>query len=148
MYKSNIKEVVGNKYHSWLYLCFFVIGCHVSTHVLKYIYTWLWATIWISQSKRHYVLLTLYIESSIDELAICTMSTPAIPGIHILFMMYDVYWYCQMKKNEWLWKFWKRNDWYENHATVELYMTFIKSCVVLNIVIKIKILDYRIESKW
>ena len=19
-------------------------------------------------------------------------------------MMYDVYWYCQMKKNEWLWK--------------------------------------------
>ena len=28
-------------------------------------------------------------------------------------MMYDVYWYCQMKKNEWLWKFWKRND-YEN----------------------------------
>ena len=27
--------------------------------------------------------------------------------------MYDVYWYCQMKKNEWLWKFWKRND-YEN----------------------------------
>jgi len=33
------------------------------------------------------------------------------------------------------------------HATVELYMTFIKSCVVLNIAIKIKILDYRIESK-
>jgi hypothetical protein len=33
--------------------------------------------------------------------------------IHVLFMMYDVYWYCQMKKNEWLWKFWKRND-YEN----------------------------------
>jgi hypothetical protein len=28
--------------------------------------------------------------------------------------MYDVYWYCQMKKNEWLWKFWKRNDLYEN----------------------------------
>jgi hypothetical protein len=27
-------------------------------------------------------------------------------------MMY--YWYCQMKKNEWLWKFWKRNDLYEN----------------------------------
>jgi len=22
--------------------------------------------------------------------------------------MYDVYWYCQMKKNEWLWKFWKK----------------------------------------
>ena len=34
--------------------------------------------------------------------------------IHILFMMYDVYWYCQMKKNERLWKFWKRNDLYEN----------------------------------
>ena len=34
--------------------------------------------------------------------------------IHILFMMYDVYWYCQMKKKEWLWKFWKRNDLYEN----------------------------------
>jgi hypothetical protein len=34
--------------------------------------------------------------------------------IHVLFMMYDVYWYCQMKKNEWLWKFWKRNDLYEN----------------------------------
>ena len=33
--------------------------------------------------------------------------------IHVLFMMYDVYWYCQMKKNEWLWQFWKRND-YEN----------------------------------
>jgi hypothetical protein len=29
-------------------------------------------------------------------------------------MMYDVYWYYQMKKNEWLWKFWKRNDLYEN----------------------------------
>ena len=30
--------------------------------------------------------------------------------IHVLFMMYqyDVYWYCQMKKNEWLWKFWKK----------------------------------------
>ena len=27
---------------------------------------------------------------------------------------YNVYWYCQMKKNEWLWKFWKRNDLYEN----------------------------------
>jgi hypothetical protein len=26
--------------------------------------------------------------------------------IHVLFMMYDVYWYCQMKKNEWLW-LWK-----------------------------------------
>ena len=25
--------------------------------------------------------------------------------IHVLFMMYDVYCYCQMKKNEWLWKF-------------------------------------------
>ena len=34
--------------------------------------------------------------------------------IHVLFMMYDVYWYCQMKKNEWLWKFWKRNDLYAN----------------------------------
>ena len=34
--------------------------------------------------------------------------------IHVLFMMYDVYWYRQMKKNEWLWKFWKRNDLYEN----------------------------------
>ena len=34
--------------------------------------------------------------------------------IHVLFMMYDVYWYCQMKKNERLWKFWKRNDLYEN----------------------------------
>ena len=34
-------------------------------------------------------------------------------SIHVLFMMYDVYWYCQMKKKEWLWKFWKRND-YEN----------------------------------
>ena len=34
--------------------------------------------------------------------------------IHVLFMMYDVYWYCQMKKKEWLWKFWKRNDLYEN----------------------------------
>ena len=33
--------------------------------------------------------------------------------IHVLIMMYDVYWYCQMEKNEWLWKFWKRND-YEN----------------------------------
>ena len=33
--------------------------------------------------------------------------------IHVIFMMDDVYWYCQMKKNEWLWKFWKRND-YEN----------------------------------
>jgi hypothetical protein len=32
--------------------------------------------------------------------------------IDVLFMMYDVYWYCQMKKNEWLWKFWKRNDLY------------------------------------
>jgi hypothetical protein len=30
--------------------------------------------------------------------------------IHVLFMMYDVYWYCQMKKNEWLWKFWKRGE--------------------------------------
>ena len=28
--------------------------------------------------------------------------------IHVLFMMYDVYWYCQLKKNEWLWKFWKK----------------------------------------
>ena len=38
--------------------------------------------------------------------------------IHILFMMYDVYWYCQMKKKrmimkilkkEWfIWKFWKK----------------------------------------
>jgi hypothetical protein len=28
-------------------------------------------------------------------------------------MMYDVYWYCQMKKKEWLWNFWKRDD-YEN----------------------------------
>jgi len=28
-------------------------------------------------------------------------------------MMYDVYGYCQMKKNDWLWKFWKRNDLYE-----------------------------------
>jgi hypothetical protein len=27
--------------------------------------------------------------------------------IHVLFMMYDVYWYCQMKKNEWLW-LWKK----------------------------------------
>jgi hypothetical protein len=35
-------------------------------------------------------------------------------SIHVLFMMYDVYWYCQMKKNDWLWKFWKRNDLYEN----------------------------------
>jgi hypothetical protein len=26
----------------------------------------------------------------------------------------DVYWYCQMKKKEWLWKFWKRNDLYKN----------------------------------
>ena len=34
--------------------------------------------------------------------------------IHVLFMMYGVYWYRQMKKNEWLWKFWKRNDLYEN----------------------------------
>jgi hypothetical protein len=34
--------------------------------------------------------------------------------IHVLFMMYDVYWYCQMKKKEWLWKCWKRNDLYEN----------------------------------
>jgi hypothetical protein len=34
--------------------------------------------------------------------------------IHVLFMMYDVYWYCQMKKNEWLWTFWKRNDLYEH----------------------------------
>ena len=34
--------------------------------------------------------------------------------IHVLFMMYDVYCYCQMKKNEWLWTFWKRNDLYEN----------------------------------
>ena len=34
--------------------------------------------------------------------------------IHVLFMMYDVYWYCQMKKKEWLWKIWKRNDLYEN----------------------------------
>ena len=34
--------------------------------------------------------------------------------IHVLLMMYDVYWYCQMKKNEWLWKFWKRNDLCEN----------------------------------
>ena len=34
--------------------------------------------------------------------------------IHVLFMMYDVYWYCQMKKNEWLWFFLKRNDLYEN----------------------------------
>jgi hypothetical protein len=34
--------------------------------------------------------------------------------IHVFFMMYDVYWYCQMKKNDWLWKFWKRNDLYEN----------------------------------
>ena len=25
--------------------------------------------------------------------------------IHVLFMMYDVYWYCQMEKNEWLQKF-------------------------------------------
>ena len=33
--------------------------------------------------------------------------------IHVLFMMYDVYWYCQMKKNEWLWKFWKKDDLYE-----------------------------------
>ena len=33
--------------------------------------------------------------------------------IHVLFMMYDVYWYCQMKKKERLWKFWKRKD-YEN----------------------------------
>ena len=31
--------------------------------------------------------------------------------IHVLFMMYDVYWYCQMKKNEWLWKFWKK-EWF------------------------------------
>ena len=31
--------------------------------------------------------------------------------IHVLFMMYDVYWYCQMKKKR---KFWKRNDLYEN----------------------------------
>ena len=29
-------------------------------------------------------------------------------------MTYDVYWYCQMKKKEWLRKFWKRNDLYEN----------------------------------
>jgi hypothetical protein len=35
-------------------------------------------------------------------------------GLHVLFMMYDVYGYCQMKKNEWLWKFWKRNDLFEN----------------------------------
>ena len=38
--------------------------------------------------------------------------------IHVLFMMYDVYWYCQMKKKrmimkilkkEWfIWKFWKK----------------------------------------
>jgi hypothetical protein len=38
--------------------------------------------------------------------------------IHVLFMMYDVYWYCQLKKKrmivkilkkEWfIWKFWKR----------------------------------------
>ena len=37
--------------------------------------------------------------------------------IHVLFMMYDVYWYCDIvkwRKNEWLWKFWKRNDLYEN----------------------------------
>jgi hypothetical protein len=33
--------------------------------------------------------------------------------IRVLFMMYGVYWYCQMKKNEWLWKFGKRNN-YEN----------------------------------
>ena len=33
--------------------------------------------------------------------------------IHVLFMIYAVYWYCQMKKNELLWKFWKRND-YDN----------------------------------
>ena len=35
--------------------------------------------------------------------------------IHVLYTVsVDVYWYCQMKKNEWLWKFWKRNDLYEN----------------------------------
>ena len=30
--------------------------------------------------------------------------------IHVLFMMYDVYWYCQMKKNDWLWKCWKKGS--------------------------------------
>ena len=43
-----------------------------------------------------------------------TLSTYGTIVIHVLFMIYDVYWYCQMKKNEWLWKFWKRNDLYEN----------------------------------
>jgi hypothetical protein len=34
--------------------------------------------------------------------------------------MYDVYWYSQMKKNKWLWKFWKRNDLYENFEKREV----------------------------
>ena len=29
-------------------------------------------------------------------------------------MMYDIYWYCQMKKNEWLWKFWRKTNDDEN----------------------------------
>jgi hypothetical protein len=40
--------------------------------------------------------------------------------IHVLFMMYDVYWYCQRKKNEWLWTFWNRNDLYENFEKGEV----------------------------
>ena len=34
--------------------------------------------------------------------------------IHVLFMMYDVYWYCQMKKKRMIMKILKSNDLYEN----------------------------------
>jgi hypothetical protein len=49
--------------------------------------------------------------------------------IHVLCMMYDVYWYCQMKKkrmfmkilkNEWfIWKFWKKGGVVEKRGEEE-----------------------------
>ena len=42
-----------------------------------------------------------------------TISVDVIHHEEYVYSVSTAYWYCQMKKNEWLWTFWKRND-YEN----------------------------------
>jgi hypothetical protein len=84
----------------------------------------------ISRSTNNHVIMKITVKKMFKPILWCDYwcvtneifdSKNCGHRIHVLFMMYDVYWYCQMKKKrmimkilkkEWfIWKFWKKGGW-------------------------------------